>query len=94
MFVLRSSISVKVSKEIFGIINKRGEAPNKHWWWRDRCWKKIEKITSKGGDVYLAIKSTVVYTYQSVKWRCVEPNPVTKPFTFKKSLSLLLYLLV
>ena len=30
MFVLRSSISVNVSKKIFGIINKR-RCPNKHW---------------------------------------------------------------
>ena len=30
MFVLRSSISVQVSKKMFEIINKRGGSPNKY----------------------------------------------------------------
>ena len=37
MFALRSSISLQVSKKIFGIINKRGQGPNKHCWgWKNK----------------------------------------------------------
>ena len=54
MFVLRSSISVEVSK-IFEIINKR-EDPNKHWGMPG----KNQKLTS-GGDLYLARKSVYYY---------------------------------
>ena len=62
IIVLRSSISVQVSKKIFGIINKRGGVQISI-----AClgggaegvrWKNIQKITSKGvGDVYLENKS-------------------------------------
>ena len=41
MFVLRSSISVQVSKKMFGIINKR-QSPNKHWGGLEK--KKINKL--------------------------------------------------
>ena len=54
MFVLRSSISVQVSKKRLGIINKQG-GPTKHCGGR-RGYKKIQKLIA-GADVYLALKS-------------------------------------
>ena len=47
MFVLRSSISVEVSKKIFEIINKR-EDPNKHWGMPG----KNSKINKRGGPLF------------------------------------------
>ena len=52
MFVLRSSVSVQVSKKIFGIIkNGEGGCPNKHW----EVEKKLKLISR--GNVYFELKS-------------------------------------
>ena len=51
MFVLKSSISVQVSKKIFGIMNKWRGDPNKHSG-RGRQWKKVQKLASGGGRLF------------------------------------------
>ena len=50
MFAFRLSISVQVSKKMFGKINKRRN-PNKHW----GGWKKIQSLENLG-EVCLALK--------------------------------------
>ena len=54
MSVLKSSISVQVSKRIFGIINK---SPNKHFGVGGEG--KNSKV-SNWGNVYLALKSNLL----------------------------------
>ena len=64
---MRSSISVQVSKKIFGIIKNwedgggRGGCPNKHW----RVGKRKLKLTSRG-DVYFALKSNRGRTFNLI----------------------------
>ena len=53
IFVLRPSISVQVSKKIFGIRNKRWRGPNKHE--KGEGLEKILKLQALR-DVYLALK--------------------------------------
>ena len=59
MFILRSSISVQVSKKIFGMINKRGVQIS-------ICGLKNNSKNNKrgegGGDAYLAFKSNSIGT--------------------------------
>ena len=57
MFVLRLSISVPVSKNIFRIINKQWGGVQISIGWGSL--EKILKLTSKG-DVYVAFKNTVM----------------------------------
>ena len=50
MFVMRSSISVQLSKKLFGIINKAGGgAPNERWAVEV---EKISKIYKQGGRLF------------------------------------------
>ena len=47
MFAFRLSISVQVSKKMFGTINKRRN-PNKHW----GAWKKIQSLANLGERLF------------------------------------------
>ena len=53
MFALRSSISLQVSKKIFGIINKRGQGPNKHCW----GWKNKVNVIDIAGISWISLNS-------------------------------------